>query len=288
MICREMGSAVSISEFINCIDVVNGHPYLNTKIAFSEDERPFGYQVFDDDPDRMLKAVLILVKNNPDFIDINIGCSAKNVTNRGAGSALLKDPIKIGQMASNLVTALKIPVTAKIRLGWDACSRNYLEVAKILEDSGISMLSVHARTRKQEFSGAVDWPAIGEVKSLIHIPVIGNGDVKNESDAERLLQTTGCDAVMIGRAALGNPWIFGSDPEAKKDPDVLFAMIKRHLESVVAHYTPKFGILIFRKHLNRYLSQYLISSDIRREIFTIADKEQLLNTISKLMQLTSN
>ena len=208
LICKQQGSAASISEFINGIDIKQGHPHLPTKLQFSDEERPFAYQVFDDDPNRLLHAALELRKINPDFIDVNMGCSAKNVSNRGAGAGLLKDPQKIALIISSLVKNLDIPITAKIRLGWDDSTRNYLEVAKIIEDNGASAISVHARTRKQEYSGTADWQAIADVKQLVKIPVIGNGDIKIQADVARMMEQTGCDAVMIGRAAIGNPWIF--------------------------------------------------------------------------------
>ncbi len=208
LLCCQQGSAASISEFINGIDVKNGHPHLQTKLEFLDSERPFAYQLFDDDPDRLLLAAMELRKRNPNFIDINMGCSARNVSNRGAGAGLLKDPQKIARIIDSLVKNLDIPITAKIRLGWDEDTKNYLEVAKIIQDNGASALTVHGRTRKQEYTGTADWNAISEVKQLLSIPVIGNGDVKSHADISRLLSATGCDAAMIGRAAIGNPWIF--------------------------------------------------------------------------------
>ena len=284
LICRQQGSAASISEFINGIDIKNGHPHLNTKLLFSNEERPFAYQVFDDDPDRLLHATLELRKLNPDFIDVNMGCSARNVSNRGAGAGLLKDPQKIAVIIQSLVKNLDIPVSAKIRLGWDDATRNYLEVAKIIEDNGASAITVHARTRKQEYSGNADWQAISEIKQLIKIPVIGNGDVKSQADADRLLLQTGCDGVMIGRSAIGNPWIFNDLPKIPGKVE-LFQMIQRHLGLMTEHYGPKVGILVFRKHLVRYLGKYLNTREIRTEIFSILEKEPLLAYIYKLLEL---
>ena len=284
LLCRQLGSAASISEFINGIDIKNGHPHLNTKLLFSNEERPFAYQVFDDDPDRLLHAALELRKLNPDFIDVNMGCSARNVSNRGAGAGLLKNPKKIAVIIQSLVKNLDIPVSAKIRLGWDDTTRNYLEVAKIIEDNGASAITVHARTRKQEYSGNADWLAIGEVKQLIKIPVIGNGDVKSQADADRLLLHTGCDGVMIGRAAIGNPWIFNDLPKIPGKVE-LFQMIQRHLGLMTKHYGTKIGILIFRKHLVRYLGNYLNTREIRSEIFSLVEEDTLLEYITTLLEL---
>jgi len=284
LLCRRQGSAASISEFINGIDVENGHPHLNTKIKFSDEERPFAYQLFDDNPDRLLRAAIELRKKNPDFIDVNMGCSARNVVNRGAGAGLLKEPKKIAIIIESLVKNLDIPITAKIRLGWDDSTINYPEVSKIIEEHGASALTLHARTRKQEYSGSADWNAIRTVKQQLKIPVIGNGDVKSYDDAHRMLLETGCDAVMIGRAAIGNPWIFSSTNSSPGKQE-LFVMIENHLELITTHYGEKIGMLVFRKHLVRYLKEFLVTSEIRSEIFSILEKAQLLRYINKLLCL---
>jgi tRNA-dihydrouridine synthase B len=284
LLCRRQGSAVSISEFINGIDVENGHPHLNIKLEFTEEERPFGYQLFDDNPDRLLRAAVDLRKRNPDFIDVNMGCSARNVVNRGAGAGLLKDPKKIAIIIESLVKNLDIPITAKIRLGWDESTINYLKVSQIIQDHGASSLTLHARTRKQEYSGSADWHAIQIVKQQLTIPVIGNGDVRSITDAQRMLSETGCDAVMIGRAAIGNPWIFSNDGSAHGKHE-LYKMIENHIELITAHYGMKIGLLVFRKHLAKYLSIFLVTPQIRSEIFSIETKNQLLSYINNLLNL---
>lgn len=282
IICRQQGSAVSISEFINGIDIKNGHPHLSTKVAFTDKERPFAYQVFDDDPDRLLHAAVELAKFNPDFIDVNMGCSARNVSNRGAGAGLLKDPQKIATIIHSLVTHLSIPVTAKIRLGWDDSSRNYLEVARIIEANGASAIAVHARTRKQEYGGIADWQAIGQIKQAVKIPVIGNGDVRSRTDVNRLLSQTGCDGVMIGRAAIGNPWLFNEETKIP-DNDELFRMIQSHVEMMIEHYGPRLGVRVFRKHLTGYIGEYLTTREIRTEVYSLVEKDQLLEYIQQLI-----
>ncbi len=286
-ICQEFGSSLNTSEFINGIDVEYGHPYLKFHTYFSEDERPFAYQIFDDDPQRLLRSALKLEENKPDLIDVNMGCSAKNVSNRGAGAGLLKNPQKIGLIITLLVNRLQIPVTAKIRLGWDDDSLNYLEVVRILEDCGVSAITVHARTRKQEFSGRSNWNAIAEIKQITKVPIIGNGDVDSLADAARMIQQTGCDAVMIGRSAIGNPWIFSGTDKTTIPSHELFRVIETHLCSMCELYSPRIGTLMFRKHMARYLSGFLTSPEIRRKIFSIENPSILLENISFLIGVNS-
>lgn len=282
-VCKTYGSALSTSEFLNGIDVTRGHPHFKTQSYFDESERPFVYQIYDDQPARFLAAALKLAELQPDIIDINLGCSAKNVSNRGAGAGLLRNPAKIAEIAGSLVKNLTIPVTAKIRLGWDEHTENYLEIAHLLEDCGISLITVHARTRKQAFTGQARWSAIAEVKQVVRIPVIGNGDVTSYADGLRMLDETGCDGVMIGRAAIGNPWIFSGSDRNIIDNGELFAVITRHLNLMVDLYGPGIAVPLFRKHLVRYLHGLLNTSEIRRHIFTIEDPHNLLQEISSLI-----
>jgi len=278
-LAKSFGSALCISEFLNAIDVVHGHPHFRTQSFFDESERPFIYQIYDDQPQRFINAAIIMEKKNPDAIDINLGCSAKNVSNRGAGAGLLRSPEKIIQIASSLVHTLTIPITAKIRLGWDENSQNYLEIAHILEDCGVSLITVHARTRKQEFSGQARWEAIAEVKNAVKIPVIGNGDVRSYEDGQKLMAETGCDAVMIGRAAIGNPWIFTGSDRSQVSGTELFSVLSNHLRMMVELYGGSIAVPMFRKHLIRYLQNYPTTPEIRRYLFTIEEPNTLISEI---------
>jgi nifR3 family TIM-barrel protein len=284
-IAQQFGSALSYTEFLNCIDITYGHPHLRNMLAFSEDERPVVFQIFYDDPDRMVQSAVKLEKLHPDVIDVNMGCSAKNVSNRGAGAGLLKDPQKIFRIIASLVQTLAVPVTAKIRLGWDESSLNYLEVASAIEEAGASLIAVHGRTRHQGYTGGANWDAIREVKQHVHIPVIGNGDIKTPEDIDRMISVTGVDGVMIGRAALGNPWILSRRNKSDISIAELFQTMTIHLHLMTEFYGPIIGVVLFRKHLARYLDGYLNTSAIRTRIFNIEQEDVLLNAINDLFEL---
>jgi len=281
-LARELGSAMSYTEFINAIDVVYGHPFIEKKLYFSESERPIVYQIYDDDPERILKAALKVRRYNPDIIDVNMGCSAKSVSNRGAGSGLLCTPEKIGLIFSKLSKNLDIPVTGKIRLGWDNLSQNYLLVARAIEENGGQLLAVHARTKAQSYNGMANWDAIAEIKQKLSIPVIGNGDVKTVADIEQMKMHTKCDGVMIGRASIGNPWIFSRLDREKVPIERVKTTIQNHLSRCLEFYGAERGLVIFRKFAKRYLNPYHISRDQNLDLMTEADPEKFIDQIDSL------
>jgi tRNA-dihydrouridine synthase B len=253
-ICRKLGSAISITEFINTTDVVQNVPYLSKRVAFHESERPLGFQIYGNSTDEIIKAYDLLEAYSPDFIDLNLGCSERHVAARGAGSGLLRDPKKIGEIISALVARSRFPITAKIRLGWDKSSQNYLEVAKTIEGNGASMIAVHGRTRDQRWRDPANWEPIAKIKNSLSIPVIGNGDVCNLEDIQRMFSQTGCDAIMIGRAAIGNPWIFSQLKKMDLHRNVILEMVKNHWQGVESFYGRERALVLFRKHLKAYLS----------------------------------
>ena len=283
-ITRELGAPFSITEFINGLDVVHKTPNLPQRIAFDASERPIIFQLFDDDPQRLIESACILEERcHPDAFDINMGCSARQVANRGAGAGLLRHPEKIKMIISGIRARVSVPVTAKIRLGWDEDSINYLEIGKIAEDCGASMITLHARTRKQEYSGCADWTAIAALKSELKIPVVGNGDVVTVADAERMMSETGCDAVMIGRAMLRNPWIFaGYDFEAV--PFGLFRdTCRKHLQYNMEYYGDRWGCVTFRKFAKRYLSRLDISREDMLRLMTTDDPDTFCRSFETLL-----
>ncbi|TLN19857.1 tRNA-dihydrouridine synthase family protein [bacterium] len=270
-LARSMGSALSYTEFINAIDILNGYPYLEEHLYFEEGERPVVYQIFDDEPDRLVAAAHRLSERQPDIIDVNMGCSARCVTGRGAGAGLLRTPEKIARIFATLTRELTVPITGKIRLGWDTDSRNYLEIARIIEDNGGALIAVHARTKEQGYTGEVDWDAIAEIKRAVSIPVLGNGDVKTVADIDRIKEQTGCDGVMIGRAAIGNPWIFARMDREDVPAAMVRETMRRHLDANIEFYGVERGLTLFRKHLKRYLAPYDVSRHLLGAMLTATE-----------------
>ncbi len=284
-LCRELGSALSYTEFINAIDILGGHPHVHEKYTFLPAERPMVFQIFDNLPERLLETARRLRRFNPDIIDINMGCSAKTVSGRGAGAGLLKTPLKIARIFHKLTRELDIPITGKIRLGWDDETRNYRLVARIIEQEGGALVAVHGRTKAQSYSGSADWDAIAEVRQAVSIPVIGNGDVKTVADIERMKAHTGCSAVMIGRGAIGNPWIFGRQDRLQVPVAQVQQTLLRHLELSLDFYGPQRGLVLFRKHASRYLSPYGLSPDLRSRLLTCQQPQEFLALVEQAFAL---
>jgi nifR3 family TIM-barrel protein len=282
-LCRQLGSAMSYTEFINANDVLNGRRrHLPPRLVYEEFERPVAFQLYDEDPERILQSVRLLLPHRPDIIDINMGCSEKKISNRGAGAGLLRSPEKIAQIFSALTKELDIPVTGKIRIGWDEDNLNYLEVAHIIEDNGGALVAIHGRTRMQGYKGEANWDPISEVKQAVSIPVIGNGDVKTAADIARIQAHTGCDAVMIGRAAIGNPWIFSGLDREKVTSEMVRETILNHLQRSLDFYGEERGLVLFRKHASRYLTPYRLPNQLRRQLLTAELPEQFLALLDQI------
>lgn len=209
-ICKEYGADVLISEFISSDALSREVEKSIRKMAFQEDERPFGVQIFGSTEEALVSAARLAAAQQPDFIDINWGCPVKKIVSKGAGSAILQDIPKMVRLTSAVVKAVDLPVTVKTRLGWDSSDKPIVEVAERLQDIGIQAIAIHGRTRAQQYGGEADWTLIGEVKRnpRMAIPVIGNGDIDSAEKAVAYRERYGVDAVMIGRSAIGNPWIF--------------------------------------------------------------------------------
>jgi nifR3 family TIM-barrel protein len=278
-LCRSMGSAMSVTEFINTLDVLENHPRYPKRHAFEPDHRPLSLQLLGDQPEQILAAARQLVPRvQPDIIDINLGCQSKNVTARGAGAALLKTPEIIGDIFRLMTANFPQPITGKIRLGWDEDSLNYLEVAQAIQDSGGAMVAVHGRTRQQAYRGQARWEPIREIKQALTIPVIGNGDVRTVADIERIKQITGCDAVMIGRGAVGNPWIFSRLDRHEVPPHTVSETILKHFNAMIDFYGER-GVITFRKYLKAYLTPYQLARDVLLPLLSIKTSNGITDRI---------
>ena len=284
-LARQFGSAISYTEFISAVDVLQKNPLLEDRLQFTEEERPLAIQLLDNDPDRIEKAALYAIQLQPEILDINLGCSARSVASRGAGAGLLREPQKIAQIFTKL-SANGIPVTAKIRLGWDETTRNYLEIARVIEQNGGKLIAVHGRTRQQAYTGQADWDAIARIKQMVKIPVIGNGDVRTLEDIDKMKEYTKCDGVMIGRAAMGNPWIFSRiDKSSIPALQIMDTMIT-HLNWMVELYGEFQGLVRFRKHANAYLQLFNVLPELRKELLTCTDRTVFVRILTKILSLT--
>jgi tRNA-dihydrouridine synthase B len=280
-ICRQFGSAVSYTAFVNAMDLLAGNPAARRALYFAPTERPLAIQIFDNDPTRLVAAARLVSEAGPDCIDVNMGCSTRCVAGRGAGAGLLKDPLKIGRIVHALSHAVPQPITAKIRLGWDDAHRNYIDVARAVEENGGRLIAVHARTRAQAYRGEADWDAIAEIRQSVSIPILGSGDIRSPEDIDRMLESTGCQAVMIGRAARGNPWILQRRArQSIPTPDVA-AVIHLHLQRMLAFYGKRDGLLRFRKHLALYLAPEELPQDLRLQLLTTTEPTQLLDLLDQ-------
>ena len=235
-LCMSMGAGFCVSEMVSSKALSFGSKKSEELMDISSQERPCGIQIFGDDPSCMAEAAEAAMRHNPDIIDINMGCPAPKISGNGSGSALMKDPELCGRITDAVVKAVSVPVTVKIRKGWDDDMINAPEVAKICERAGASAITVHGRTRKQFYKPPVDYDIIRQVKQSVSIPVIANGDVDSAQKAKLVLDYTGCDFVMVGRASLGNPWIFTQINAYLDDPDAVlyYPSIEEKLNTMVA------------------------------------------------------
>jgi tRNA-dihydrouridine synthase B len=273
-LARQLGSAMSYTGFVGAIDVLAGSSHVDPIVAFDEAERPVAIQIFDNNPQRLFEAALRMCERNPDIIDVNMGCSAPGVSARGAGAGLMRDPAKIASIFSLLSQGLDVPVTGKIRLGWDETTRNSVEIAKIVEANGGKLIAVHGRTRVQGYTGRADWDAIAAVKRAVNIPVIANGDVRTMADVAAIRERTGCDGVMIGRAAMENPWIFCGLDREEAPAALVYQTAIHHLERMQAFWGPEKGLVFFRKFAARYIKAYGVSTDVRQALLTCTDTDE--------------
>lgn len=290
-IVKKMGAGLIYAEMVSCNALTYGNKKTLELLKMSDEERPIAQQIFGSDIKTFVEAAKIVEKTmHPDIIDINMGCPVPKVALRAqAGSALLKNPKKIKEIVAAVVKAVSVPVTVKIRSGWDEEHINACEVAKMCEQAGASAIAVHARTRKQGYSGKADWNIIKKVKECISIPVIGNGDITSAKLAKEMLEFTGCDAVMIGRAAIGNPWIFKECTEyienqkliARPTYDEIIDMIKYHYNLLKEDKCEKLALLEIRTHALAYLKGMPEAKQYKNIICQAKTEEELFNILNE-------
>jgi len=280
-ICRALGSAMSYTEFVKVEKILSRSREPAKRLYYEEAERPITFQIYGEDPELIIKAALIVERSNPDIIDINMGCPAKSIADRGAGVGMMPSPLKIARTFRRLTSTLKVPVTGKIRLGWDR-NKNYKLIARIVQEEGGSLIALHGRTKEQRYSGNADWDAIAEVKSTVRIPVIGSGDVRSLADIQKMKQHTHCDAVMIGRGAIANPWIFAGYDREQVPPELLHQTVREHLQKSIQFYGEEDGQRLFRKYAVQYLLLRTLDRDARKEILKERPSGEFLEMLNQV------
>lgn len=288
-IAKEMGCGLIYAEMVSDKAIFYKNQKTLDMLYMTDVERPISQQIFGSDKESFVEAAKYIYENmHPDIIDINMGCPVPKVAlHAQAGSALLKNPEKIREIVEAVVNSVPIPVTVKIRSGWDQNSINAVEVAKICESAGASAICIHARTRSQGYSGKADWSIIKKVKESVSIPVIGNGDIKDIYSAKKMLDETGCDAIMIGRASLGNPWLFKEILEYIDNNNIIdkptpldrVEMCIKHLNYLKEIKITKVAVLEIRNHVAWYLKGLKESNEIKNKIYMTKD----INEIEKIL-----
>ena len=281
LLCRRFGAGFAVSEMISCHGLSYRQPATERMLQSVNEERPVSFQLFGAEPAVMADAAEIIANRSPEMIDLNMGCPVKKVTKRGAGAALMTTPRLAEAIISGIVARVKVPVTVKFRSGPDRGNINAVEFARMAEAAGAAALTVHARTWAQGFSGSADPEVIAAVKAAVKIPVIGNGDIDSMAKARQLMAETGCDGVMIGRAAIGNPWVFRE--EARPHNTAAVAEVAEHHLRLIEQFLPADRLLgSIKNQLSRYFKGLPGSSELRQQLFAAPS----LSALNSLLRST--
>ena len=289
-ICKEMGCGLVYAEMVSDKAITFENKKTIDMLYMTDYERPISQQIFGCDVDSFVYAAKYIEDNmHPDIIDINMGCPVPKVAVRAqAGSALLKNPKKIYEIVYAVVSAVSVPVTVKIRSGWDNNHINAIEVAKVIEKAGASAICVHPRTRSQGYSGKADWSIIKEVKNAVSIPVIGNGDIKRPEDVKRMLDETGCDAVMIGRGVLGNPWLIRNSINYLEGKPLISISLKdrvdmclKHLEYLKELKNDKLACLEIRNHISWYFKGIKGCNELKNKVYQTTNIRDIISLLNE-------
>ena len=289
-ICRQKGADIVFTEFISSEALIRDSDIALHKMSYSESERPFGIQIFGGREEAMEGAAKVAENNNPDLVDINFGCPVYKVVNKGAGAACLKDLDMMERMAGTVVDAVTSkPVTVKTRLGWDDSTIRIQEVALMLQRLGVKALTVHARTRAQKYKGDARWEWLKKLKDTpgLEIPIIGNGDVTTPELAKKMFEETGVDGVMIGRGAIGNPWIFEQTRHYLETDELLpeptlqqrLELTAEQLRKSVEHQGERYGVIIMKKHYGQYLKGIRNGKKLRLELMKYSEMNPILEIL---------
>ena len=290
-ICASFGAAYVISEMVSAKALTYGDKKSRELMELSSQERPAAIQLFGDDPQTMAEAAVLALEYQPEIIDLNMGCPAPKITSNGCGSALMKKPALCGRIVEAVKKAVPVPVTVKIRKGWDTRTVNAVEVAKTCENAGADAIAVHGRTREQMYAPSADWESIRQVKEAVSIPVIGNGDVTDGPSAARMFDETGCRMVMIGRAALGKPWIFKEiaaylSNSEYTPPSISERMkiMEQHIETMCHEKGERIAMREARKHIGWYLAGLRGAAAFRRRAVALCELRELHPLVQDILK----
>lgn len=289
LICRRLGCGMTVSEMVSAKGLLYKNVKTTEMLRIDDGERPTAIQLFGSVPAELAEAARMVEASGADMIDFNMGCPVPKIVNNGEGSALMKNPYLAHDILAAMVKAVKIPVTVKFRAGWDDNNRNAVEIARAVEAAGVSAVAVHGRTRQQFYEGKADWSIIADVKQAVKVPVFGNGDIFTVADGLRMLEQTGCDGLMIGRGADGNPWLFTALAAALRgeqlpQPPSLkerLAQAAEHLEMLIAYKNEVVAVKEMRRHISAYLKGMPHAAEFRGRFHKVDTQEQFSELLAE-------